>query len=162
MTIGYPPTERGHGDSYIGTYAMKSKRSAHSISKVIAHVGLAVAVSACSTLFSGQSGPQVSVPDFNDPAQRSASLLRYCTKLHQKGDLNLAAGICNRAHEIDPINPAPLMELASVLQDLGMGASAAEAYRAALLLNPQQVDALYGLGKIYINQQRYDLAMEPL
>ncbi|MEE8225736.1 MAG: tetratricopeptide repeat protein [Kiloniellales bacterium] len=54
------------------------------------------------------------------------------------------------------------MELASVLQDLGMGASAAEAYRAALLLNPQQVDALYGLGKIYINQQRYDLAMEPL
>ncbi len=162
MTIGYPPTERGHGDSYIGTYAMKSKRSAHSISKVIAHVGLAVAVSACSTLFSGQSGPQVSVPDFSDPVQRSASLLRYCTKLHQKGDLNLAAGICNRAHEIDPINPAPLMELASVLQDLGMGASAVEAYRAALLLNPQQVDALYGLGKIYINQQRYDLAMEPL
>ncbi|MEE8279107.1 MAG: tetratricopeptide repeat protein, partial [Alphaproteobacteria bacterium] len=141
---------------------MKSKRSAHSISKVIAHVGLAVAVSACSTLYSGQSGPRVSVPDLNDPIQRSASLLRYCTKLHQKGDLSLAAGICNRAHEIDPTNPAPLMELASVLHDLGMAASAAEAYRAALLLNPQQVDALYGLGKIYIDQQRYDLAMEPL
>jgi Flp pilus assembly protein TadD len=141
---------------------MKSKRSAHSISKVIAHVGLAVTVSACSTLYSGQSGPQVSVPDLNDPVQRSASLLRYCTKLHQKGDLNLAAGICNRAHEVDPTNPAPLMELASVLQDLGLAASAAEAYRAALLLNPQQVDALYGLGKLYIDQQRYDLAMEPL
>jgi Flp pilus assembly protein TadD len=141
---------------------MKSKRSAHSISKVIAHVGLAVAVSACSTLFPGQSGPQVKVPDLNDPVQRSASLLRYCTKMHQKGDLSLAAGICNRAHEIDPTNPAPLMELASVLQDLGMAASAAEAYRAALLLNPQQVDALYGLGKLYIDRQHYDLAMEPL
>ena len=49
-----------------------------------------------------------------------------------------------------------------MLEELEMTASAEEAYRAALLLDPQQIDALYGLGKIYIDQQRYDMAMGPL
>lgn len=141
---------------------MKYKRSARSISKTVANVGLAVAVSACSSVYSGQSSLQTSVPDLDDPKQRSAGLLRYCGTLHQKGNLHLAAGICNRAHELNPTDPAPLIELASVLLDLGRATPAVEAYQAALLLDPQQIDALYGLGKIYIDQRRYDLAMPPL
>ena len=102
------------------------------------------------------------MPNNDDPNQRSASLLEYCVKLHEEGDLNLAAAICNRAHEFNPTDPAPLVELASILGKQDRDNAAAEAYRAALLLEPQNVDALYGLGKIYIDQQHYELAMEPL
>ena len=141
---------------------MKSKRSLRSFSNTLTAIGLALSVSACASFYQEEWNQGANVPDLNEPLQRSAALLDYCKKLHNRGDLNLAASICNRAHEINPTDPAPLVQLARVLEDLEMTAQAEEAYRAALLLNPQQVDALYGLGKIYIDQQRYDLAMGPL
>jgi len=141
---------------------MKSKRSLRYFSNTLSAAGLALAVSACSTIYQDDWEQTTDVPDLNQPTQRSDALLAYCKRLHDRGDLNLAAGICNRAHEISPTDPAPLIELARVMEDLEMTQSAEEAYRAALLLDPGHNDALYGLGKIYIDQQRYDLAMEPL
>ncbi len=141
---------------------MKSKRSLRLFSNTLTAAGLALAVSACSTVYKDDWNQASNVPDLNDPVQRSQALLDYCKRLHGRGDLNLAAGICNRSHEINPTDPAPLIELARVMEELEMTESAEEAYRAALLLDPEQTDALYGLGKIYIDRQRYDLAMEPL
>ncbi len=141
---------------------MKSKRSLRVFSNTLTAAGLALAVSACSTLYQDDWNQATNVPDLNQPAQRSVALLDYCKRLNSRGDLKLAEGICNRAHEINPTDPLPLIELARVLEKLKMSASAEEAYRAALLLDPQQTDALYGLGKIYIDQQRYDMAMGPL
>ncbi len=141
---------------------MKSKRSLRLFSNTLTAAGLVLAVSACSTVYKDDWNQASDVPNLNEPVQRSQALLDYCKRLHSRGDLNLAAGICNRAHEINPTDPAPLIELARVMEELEMTESAVEAYRAALLLNPEQTDALYGLGKIYIDQQRYDLAMEPL
>jgi Flp pilus assembly protein TadD len=141
---------------------MKSKRSLRSFSNTLTAAGLVLAVSACSTVYKDDWNQASDVPNLNEPMQRSQALLDYCKRLHSRGDLNLAAGICNRAHEINPTDPAPLIELARVLEELEVTESAVEAYRAALLLDPEQTDALYGLGKIYIDQQRYDLAMEPL
>lgn len=141
---------------------MNSKRSLRFFSNTLTATGLALAVSACSTVYQDDWNQASDVPDLNQPVQRSEALLDYCKSLHSRGDLNLAAGICNRAHEINPTDPAPLVELARIMEKLGRPASAEEAYRAALLLDPQQTDALYGLGKIYIDQQRYDLAMGPL
>ena len=141
---------------------MNSKRSLRFFSKTMTAVGLALAVSACATVYEDEWDQTTNVPDLNQPTQRSEALLDYCKSLHSRGDLNLAAGICNRAHEINPTDPAPLIELARVMESLERTAAAEEAYRAALLLDPQQTDALYGLGKIYIDQQRYDLAMGPL
>lgn len=141
---------------------MTSKRSLRIFSNTLTAAGLVLAVSACSTVYKNDWDQTTNVPDLNEPTQRSDALLAYCKRLHDRGDLNLAAGICNRAHEIDPTNPDPLVELARVMQDMERTQSAEEAYRAALLLDPGQDDALYGLGKIYIDQQRYDLAMEPL
>ena len=141
---------------------MKSKRSLRLFSNTLTAAGLALAVSACSTVYKDEWNQASDVPNLNEPVQRSQALLDYCKRLHSRGDLNLAAGICNRAHEINPTDPAPLIELARVLEELEMTESAVEAYHAALLLNPEQTDALYGLGKIYIDQQRYDMAMEPL
>ena len=39
-------------------------------------------------------------------------LLRYCSKFQNSGDLVTAAGLCERAHRLNPANPAPLMQLA--------------------------------------------------
>ncbi len=141
---------------------MKSKRSLRLFSNTLTAAGLGLAVSACSTVYQDDWNQVTDVPDLNQPVQRSQALLDYCKNLYSSGDLSLAAGICNRAHEINPTDPAPLIELARVLEKLKMTASAEEAYRAALLLDPQQTEALYGLGKIYINQQRYDKAAGPL
>jgi Flp pilus assembly protein TadD len=140
---------------------MTSNRPAFSVSPILASVGLAVFLSACAGMYDNQVTSQP-VPDLEDPGQRSASLLRYCTRLHGSGDLQLAAAICNRAHEIDPTDPEPLLELASIMQDLRLSDSAAEAYRAVLLLDPQRVDALYGLGKVQIEARRYDMATQSL
>lgn len=141
---------------------MKSKRPFRVFSKTMTAVGLAMAVSACTTLYKNDWKETSDVPDLGDPAQRAVALLDYCKKLHERENLNLAAGICNRAHEVDPTNPEPLIALARVLEDMQLSDSAIEAYRAALLLDPQQTDALYGLGKIYIDRKQYGLATEPL
>lgn len=89
---------------------------------------------------------------------QSTVVMRYCNKLRTAGDLQLAAGICRRAHELDPTNPEPLIKLAEILQMLKLVPQAGEAYRAALLLDPTRTEATYGLGKVYMAQQRYDLA----
>ena len=140
---------------------MTSKRSSFSASRILSSIGLTIFLSACAGMYDNQATTQP-VPDLDDPSQRAASLLRYCTKLHESGDLRLAGAICNRAHETDPTDPAPLLELASIMQDLRRPDSAIAAYRAVLLLDPQRVDALYGLGKIYIETRRYDLATRSL
>ena len=137
---------------------MKSKRSISSVSSFIASVGLAVILSACAGVNPDQVSEAPSVPNLEDPSQRSVSLLRYCESLHESGDLELAATMCNRAHELNPADPEPLLQLAGIMQSLGMRDSAAEAYRSVLLIDPQRVDALYGLGKIHIDNQRYDMA----
>ena len=137
---------------------MNSKRSVSSVSSVIASIGLTLFLSACAGTFQDQSAQRPPVPDLEDPTQRAASLLRYCRKLQKADDLQLAAGICQRSHKLDPTDPEPLLELAGILLSLGMTESAAEAYRSVVLLDPQRVDALYGLGKIHIDSQRYDLA----
>ena len=74
---------------------MKSKRSLRLFSNTLTAAGLALAVSACSTLYPAQGkhdwDQSSDVPDLNEPAQRSQALLDYCKRLHNRGDLNLAA-----------------------------------------------------------------------
>ena len=141
---------------------MNSKRSVSSVSSVIASIGLTLLLSACAGVYQNQGAGTPPVPDLEDPMQRAASLMRYCGKLQETGDLQLAAAICNRAHELDLTDPEPLLEIAGIMGSLGNPEAAAESYRKVLLLDPQHVDALYGLGKIYIDSQRYDLALMQL
>ena len=120
-----PNAARGcHGTSCIGTDAMNSKRSLRFFSKTMTAVGLTLAVSACATVYEEDWDQTSDVPDLNQQDQRSQALLDYCKSLHSRGDLNLAAGICNRAHEINPTDPAPLIELARVMESLERKAAA--------------------------------------
>ena len=85
-------------------------------------------------------------------------LLRYCSKFQNSGDLVTAAAMCDRAHVLEPGNPAPLMQLADILVAMKRPEQAIFAYRAIVEGAPGNVEARYALGKLYINLEQYDLA----
>ena len=85
-------------------------------------------------------------------------LLRYCSKFQNSGDLVTAAGLCERAHVLEPENPAPLMQLADIMVGMGRPENAVSAYRMVLDSAPGNIEARYALGKLYINSEQYDLA----
>ncbi len=78
--------------------------------------------------------------------------------MYSAGDLYTAASMCERAFDTQPTNPAPLYTLAEIYKDLDAPEQAANAYRAAILINPDDFDALYGLAKTSIDQGKYDIA----
>jgi Flp pilus assembly protein TadD len=85
-------------------------------------------------------------------------LLRYCSKFQNSGDLVTAAGLCERAHRMDPTNPAPLMQLADILVAMKQPQQAITAYHTIIATAPDNTDAHYALGKLYIGLGQYDLA----
>ena len=86
-------------------------------------------------------------------------ILRYCETMRSNGQLVTAAALCERAHQMEPANPKPLMALAQVLLDMGETEAAAEAYRTILRAAPTHVDARYALGKTYVTQKKYNMAL---
>ena len=89
-------------------------------------------------------------------------LLRYCSKFQDTGDLVTAAGLCERAHKLEPKNPAPLMQLADILVGMNRPAQAMAAYRTIIEADPQYSDARYALGKMHIARGEYDIAAAQL
>jgi len=89
-------------------------------------------------------------------------LLHYCSKFQGTGDLVTAAGLCERAHQLEPNNPAPLMQLADILVGMNRPAQAMAAYRTIIAANPRYSDARYALGKMHIGRGEYDIAAAQL
>lgn len=94
-----------------------------------------------------------------DPASRVARLVQYCDRLAEKGELVTALGLCGRAHEIDPEAPEPLMKVAALLQKLGRREAAERTYAALLERHPTHHEALYSLGKLYMESGEGGLAL---
>ena len=92
----------------------------------------------------------------------TGQLLRYCDKLYGKGDLATAAGLCDRAHQLDPTNPEPLFKLAEILTQMGEIGQAIMAYKRVLDTSPENTEAHYRLGKSYVSLEQYDLALTHL
>ncbi|MHA1600585.1 MAG: tetratricopeptide repeat protein, partial [Alphaproteobacteria bacterium] len=86
----------------------------------------------------------------------------YCGKLRDSGELPTAAGICERAHNLAPSDPRPLMALGEIFAQMDQLPRAVSAYLAVLEQSPQNVEARYVLGKTYIAMKRYDLALQEL
>lgn len=103
-----------------------------------------------------QSGSAVS------PEDKAVQLVGYCQRLQQEGDLANAAAFCNRALEYDPTNEIALLSMARILEERKAPREAGQAYRAILVLDPENVEARYGLGKTYIALEQYKLAREQL
>ncbi len=100
---------------------------------------VALALSACS---SGAQQPTV---------VSSAAVVRVADMTRDQGDLTSAAGLYQKAHEIDPTDPKPLILLGQTLAKMGSPGGAAEAYRAALQLDGTNAEALRGLGTAMLN-----------
>jgi Flp pilus assembly protein TadD len=107
-------------------------------------------------------GACASLPVETSTDQRvgSAQILSICEKLAKSKDTRLAIGLCEKAHAEDPENPVPLLLLADMLQQQGALASAGRAYGMAIDLDPDNVEAHYGLGKVFLARNQFDLAVE--
>lgn len=90
----------------------------------------------------------------------SAQILSICEKLAKSNDTRIAIGLCEKAHTEDPENPVPLLILGDMLQQQGALAQAGRAYGMAIDLDPENVEAHYGLGKVFLARNQYELATE--
>ncbi len=101
-------------------------------------------------------------PETGGPGQKasSAQVLSICEKLARSRDTRLAIGLCEKAHLEDQQNPVPLLLLGDMLQQQGALAQAGRAYGMAIDLDPENVEAHYGLGKVFLARNQFDLAIE--
>ncbi len=121
--------------------------------KIAAAFGAILLTAGCATSYDPM---YVGVPKNLDAGV--GQLLRYCSKFQDSGDLVTAAGLCDRAHRLEPKNPVPLMQLAEILQGMNQPEQAMAAYQAIIEFEPRYSDARYALGKMYIARGEYDTA----
>ncbi|NIA67091.1 tetratricopeptide repeat protein [Pelagibius litoralis] len=97
-------------------------------------------------------GPTAYAPaDFGkDDASRAERLVRYCDRLAGEGKLITALGLCARAHELNPEDADTMMRIAGLLQAMDRDDAAAQTYTALLARHPGHHEALYSLGKVYM------------
>ncbi|WP_422366538.1 tetratricopeptide repeat protein [Pelagibius sp.] len=124
------------------------------IAGVLALAGLVVGCAGTS------HGPASFAPaDFGkDDASRAERLVRYCDRLAGEGKYITALGLCARAHELSPDDPDVLMRIAGLLKTMDRDDAAAQTYSALLAQHPGHAEALYGLGKVYMESGRTTLA----
>lgn len=107
----------------------------------LALAGSAVLLSACA--------PDQQVTQ-NRPVLRAddevGSLMRVAAMTRQSGDLDTAVALYRRAHQLDPRDPQPLIELASMIDEQGGTADAALMWQDALRLAPDNPQILGGYG----------------
>jgi Flp pilus assembly protein TadD/cell division septation protein DedD len=89
--------------------------------------------------------------DVHAPGQGAAALMRVADETRAGGDLATAAGLYRRLHEKSPSDPKPLARLGSTLTQLKSYNEAAQAYRAALELAPNDPDLRRGLAIVLLS-----------
>jgi tetratricopeptide (TPR) repeat protein len=132
---------------------MKAINSGKRSAKIAAAFGAILLTTGCATSYDPQ---YTDLPENLDGGV--GQLLRYCSKFQKSGELVTAAGLCDRAHKLEPQNPVPLMQLADILNGLNQPDQAMAAYRMIIETAPHYTDARYELGKMHIGRSEYDLA----
>lgn len=102
----------------------------------------------------------------NANASQAEVVARVAAATAARGDTAMAASLYRRAHALDRDNFAAALGLARMLGRLGAHDEAADAYRAALNLRPEDAEGLRGLGNtlVVLNQpaaalQQYERAL---
>lgn len=78
------------------------------------------------------------------------TMMRLADTTRQAGDLGQAAALYQRVAQLDPKNPKPLLALGGIYAQLQMPKDAAQAWAAALNLDPKNAAALRGLANAQI------------
>ncbi len=79
-----------------------------------------------------------------------------------KGDINSATPLYERAIGLEPTQPAPYYNLGNIAKDTGQLDRAEELYKKAITANPSFHYAYGNLAQVYINQNRLAEALEIL
>jgi Flp pilus assembly protein TadD len=142
---------------------MKSSSRKPNLRNAVAATTLLL-LGACSTAQVAEEASMNVYGPETDEATRSRvdRLTKYCSKLSSGKNLNLANGLCVRAHDLDPSNPLPLLILADNFQKVGENEKAIQAYRAILINHPANAEVSYRLGKLQASLGRDAEAMETL
>jgi Flp pilus assembly protein TadD len=118
---------------------------------------LTIGVSACSgnqQTVTPAPSPQASVQDVD-------ALLRLGDGLRQRGELQMAVAMYQRAASQSQ-EPEALIRLGRTLSDLGVDDQAAGAFRRALAYDPNNPDALLGVGTSYLATGEVDKSIQYL
>jgi len=134
---------------------MKSTHLGGRSTKIAAAFGALLVTTSCAGIET-RYPQESSLPPHLDGG--TGQLLRYCEKFYTAGDLVSAAAMCERAHNLEPQNPQPLLQLAEILDAMKAPHKAIAAYRRILDADPGHVEARYRLGKQYVSMGQYDLA----
>jgi Flp pilus assembly protein TadD len=142
---------------------MKSSSRKPNLRNAVAATTLLL-LGACSTAQVAEEASMNIYGPETDEATRSRidRLTKYCSKLSSGKNINLANGLCVRAHDLDPSNPLPLMILADNFQKVGENEKAIQSYRAILFNHPANAEVSYRLGKLQASLGRDAEAMETL
>lgn len=120
-----------------------------------------VAVAAALTLACLSASLQSQRPDDQiDP--RSTALLARGRAAETAGNLQLATDLLESAVAVDPRNRAGFKALAEVADRVGLPGKAIRLYREALLLEPNDVDALRGQGEALVRKGAVNRARDNL
>ena len=142
---------------------MKSSSRKPNLRNAVAATTLLL-LGACSTAQVAEEASMNIYGPETDEATRSRidRLTKYCSKLSSGKNINLANGLCVRAHDLDPSNPLPLMILADNFQKVGENEKAIQSYRTILINHPANAEVSYRLGKLQASLGRDAEAMETL
>jgi predicted O-linked N-acetylglucosamine transferase (SPINDLY family) len=98
-----------------------------------------------------------------DPPPHSAQeCFQFGTQLAQRGQLDEAIALLQRAVELEPGHAAAHHNLGSAYRDRGEPQAALAAYGEAVRLAPQSAEAHYGVGLMLMGERRYEEALASL
>jgi Flp pilus assembly protein TadD len=115
-------------------------------------LALLLPLAACA----GEAGGAYSTPPSSEI--NVDTLMRLGDSSRTKGNLSAAAGFYQRAHELAPDQPAPLLALADAFAGLGATDAAIQAYEAAIGLAPANAEAHRAYGNLLLQRNLPDAA----
>ncbi len=86
--------------------------------------------------------------------------MRIAEQTEARGDFQTSSGLYLRAHDILPEHLAPLLKLGALHDRIGEPQSAAEAYRLAVELEPDNADVLRAFGLSLLAAGQTEMALE--
>ncbi|MFD2207234.1 tetratricopeptide repeat protein [Kiloniella antarctica] len=141
------------------------------IKRMILLMGIAFMLSGCSYIndFSNVVGASIKVDsvaqgstsiETEELDEETAQIYKIAEETYRRGDVRTAIGLYQRAFELSPHNPQPMLRVGEILSDHGEPLAAGQAYRQVLVVDPLNVEAKRGLGITFMKRGQTDLAIE--
>ncbi len=136
------------------------KKSTHYLAIGLTAAGLSLAAMSAALAF-GSDDSSSSSSSSSSKSAGSESYTAAMTKINA-GDYASAIPLLQQSLASNPKNPDALNELGFSYRKLGHLSDSLDAYRKALAIEPNHIDANEYLGELYLQMKRPDLAKQQL